>query len=342
MIRFLILTTLCAIACNRNRSEVTESTPVPPPGMVYITGGTFVMGTNEVESYPSERPAHTVQVDGFFMDITEVTNADFQGFVNATGYTTIAERPIDWEEMKKELPEGTPKPDTLLPGSIIFNAPEYVLAQHDYSQWFKFVPGANWQHPEGPDSNITGRANHPVVHIAFADALAYCAWAGKRLPTEAEWEFASRGKLEQKRYGWGSEFAPQGKFMANTFQGSFPAQPLANDGFMGSSPVKSFPANAYGLYDMIGNVWEWTSDRYHTDYYALLAGNPISVNPQGPEVSFDPAEPFAHKRVTKGGSFLCASNYCVNYRPSARQATSEDTGMLHLGFRCVRDVQKTK
>jgi sulfatase modifying factor 1 len=208
---------------------------------------------------------------------------------------------------------------------------------NDYSQWWKWTPGADWRHPDGPDSNIKGKDNHPVVHVAYEDVMAYCQWVGKRLPTEAEWEFASRGGADQERYSWGNEFNPKGKWMANTFQGSFPVRNLVDDGFEKSSPVKSFEHNEYGLYDMIGNVWEWTSDWYDAKYFQSLAAGGIAVNPRGPEKPFDPNEPYSMKRVTKGGSYLCASNYCVNYRPSARQGTSFDSGMSNVGFRCVSD-----
>jgi formylglycine-generating enzyme len=307
-------------------------------GMRWIPGGEFIMGTNDPESYETERPAHRVRVKGFWMDETEVTNAQFSAFVEATKYVTMAERKPVWEELQKQLPPGTPKPpDSLLvAGSLVFVQPTVSVTMNDFSQWWKWTPGADWRHPEGPHSTIKGKDNHPVVHIAYEDALAYCEWADKRLPTEAEWEFASRGGADQDRYSWGSEFNPKGKWMANTFQGSFPVKNVVEDGFEKSSPVKSFEANEYGLYDMIGNVWEWTSDWYDANYFQTLAVG-LAINPQGPEKPFDPNEPYAMKRVTKGGSYLCSSNYCVNYRPSARQGTSFDSGMSNVGFRCVRD-----
>jgi formylglycine-generating enzyme required for sulfatase activity len=206
----------------------------------------------------------------------------------------------------------------------------------DYSQWWMFVNGADWQHPDGPSSNLEGRWDHPVTHIAYDDAVAYCTWEGSRLPTEAEWEFASRGGRERERYGWGSEMNPGGKRMANTFQGSFPVYDVKEDGFDQTAPVKSFPPNEYGLYDMIGNVWEWTSDLYDVNYFKTLPVHKTTDNPQGPLTSYDPNEPYATKRVTKGGSYLCASDYCSNYRPSARQATSTDSGSSNVGFRPVR------
>jgi sulfatase modifying factor 1 len=309
------------------------------PGMVWVPGGTFVMGTDEDEAYDHERPAHQVKIDGFWMDETEVTNEQFKTFVEATGYLTVAERKPRWEDLKKQSPPGTPPPpDTLMvAGALVFNPPKQPVMLHDYSQWWKWLPGADWKHPDGPGSNLEGRSHFPVIHIAYEDAQAYCEWAGKRLPTEAEWEFASRAGAEQQRYAWGNELKYNGKFMANTFQGSFPNFNSGEDGFEKLSPVKSFPPNAFGLYDMIGNVWEWTSDWYHVGYFKQLASNKVSVNPRGPDKWYDPNEPYAIKRVSKGGSFLCADDYCINYRPSARQGTSFDSGMSNLGFRCVKN-----
>jgi formylglycine-generating enzyme required for sulfatase activity len=210
---------------------------------------------------------------------------------------------------------------------------------NDYSQWWEWRRGVSWKHPEGPQSNLEGRWDHPVVHIAYEDALAFAEWSGKRLPTEAEWEFAARGGLQPMEFNWEKEIKSGGRFVANVFQGSFPNHNLQEDGFEATAPVKTFPPNGYGLYDMIGNVWEWTNDWYDTQYFQTLSQNAITENPTGPEKSYDPQEPFASKRVTKGGSFLCASNYCINYRPTARQATSIDSGQSHIGFRCVKDVE---
>jgi formylglycine-generating enzyme required for sulfatase activity len=340
----LLLLILLLWACGtKTKNDITENGGNTPAekieGMVWIPGGEFTMGTDDPESYDHERPAHRVEVSGFWMDETEVTNAQFKAFTDATNYITVAERKPDWEQLRKELPPGTPKPadSVLVAGSLTFNAPAEAVMLNDYSQWWKWKPGADWKHPEGQDSNLEGRWNHPVIHVAYEDALAYAQWAGKRLPTEAEWEFASRGGKEQERYGWGSEVTPQGKFMANTFQGSFPNNNLKEDGFESSSPVKSFPPNAYGLYDIIGNVWEWTSDWYDVNYFKTLSTANVTRNPLGPEKPYDPNEPYAQKRVTKGGSFLCASNYCVNYRPSARQGTAFDSGTSNVGFRCVKD-----
>jgi len=309
-----------------------------PPGMVWIPGGAFVMGTDDKESYPAERPAHRVRVDGFWMDETEVTNEQFAKFVEATKYLTVAERVPDWEELKKQLPPGTEKPpaDKLKAGSLVFTPPQTPPPRDDATLWWTWTPGANWRHPEGPASNLEGRGKHPVVQVAYEDAVAYAKWAVKRLPTEAEWEFAARGGLEAKRYAWGGEFRPDGKILANLWQGRFPNENLKEDGFEGTAPVKSFPPNGFGLYDIIGNVWEWCADWFDVKQNENLAADPMCANPAGPARSFNPREPHAQQRVTKGGSFLCAENYCVNYRPSSRRGTDYDTGMPHIGFRCVR------
>jgi formylglycine-generating enzyme len=308
-----------------------------PPGMVRIHGGEFTMGTDDVSSFPNERPAHRVRVEGFWIDEHDVTNAEFATFVEATGYVTTAEKKPDWEELKKELPPGTPKPDdsVLVPGSLVFTPTSRPVSLDDLSAWWRWIPGASWRHPEGPDSNISGRENHPVVQVSWDDAAAYAKWAGKRLPTEAEWEYAARGGLEGRRYPWGDEFRPNGKFMANTWQGLFPVTNTAEDGFVGTSPVNSFPPNGYGLYDMAGNVWQWCSDWYRVDAFAELASKNVCRDSGGPTESWDPADPNAPKRVVKGGSFLCNPSYCESYRPSARRGTPPDTGSSHTGFRCV-------
>lgn len=295
------------------------------------------MGTDEQEAYASERPAHRVEVDGFWMDETEVTNRQFDEFVKATRYLTVAERPPVWEEVSKQLPPGTPEPPpgTLVPGSLVFAFPEEIVTTDDPSLWWAWTPGASWKHPEGSGSGLDGRWDHPVVHVAWDDAVAYAKWAGKRLPTEAEWEIAARGGLEGRRYVWGDEFKPDGTYMANIWQGRFPNKNLAEDGFVGTAPVKSFPPNGYGLYEMAGNVWEWCGDWYDAAYYPGLAAGTVLHDPAGPDRSFNPSEPLSPQRVTKGGSFLCAENYCLNYRPSARRGTAADTGMSHLGFRTV-------
>lgn len=312
-----------------------------PAGMVWIPGGDFQMGTDDVESWPAERPAHRTHVDGFWMDATEVTNAAFQKFVDATGYVTTAERKPDWEEIRKQVPPGTPKPaeDLLVAGSLVFTPPDHPVELNDASQWWRWTPGACWKHPEGPESDLKGREDHPVVHISWDDAMAYCKWAGKRLPTEAEWERAARGGLDGKRYVWGSEPVDESQPQCNIWQGHFPDKHTDADKFPRTAPVKSFPANGYGLYEMPGNVWEWCSDWYRPDVYLLQikqADGGVVKNPQGPDKSYDPSEPFAPKRVHRGGSFLCNDSYCSNYRPSGRRGTTPDSGMSHLGFRCVK------
>jgi formylglycine-generating enzyme required for sulfatase activity len=324
-------------ASNPDRPSGRQAGGKAPPGMAWIPGGTFLMGTNDKESFLNERPAHLVQVEGFWMDVQDVTNSEFAKFVDATGYVTTAERPVNWEELKKELPPGTPKPgdDALVPGSLVFTATSGPVPLNDLSTWWRWVPGANWRHPEGPGSSIQRRENHPVVQVSWYDAVAYAQWAGKRLPTEAEWEFAARGGLESKRYVWGDDFRPGGRYMANTWQGVFPVRDSGEDGFAGTSPVGSFPPNGYGLYDMAGNVWQWCNDWYRVDAHVEAVSKSVCRDPAGPAESYDPADPYSPKRVVKGGSFLCNPSYCESYRPSARRGTPPDTGSSHTGFRCV-------
>lgn len=330
---------------NPPSAPVPAAPPAPsaPQGMLWIPGGEFSMGSTDPLARPDESPIHRVRVSGFWMDVTEVTNAQFRAFVNATGYKTVAERPVDWEELKKQVPEGTPKPpdEMLLPGSLVFTPPDHPVDLRGYEQWWSWVTGANWRHPEGPGSTIDGKDNLPVVHIAHEDAVAYCKWAGKRLPTEAEWEFAARGGLEGKVNVWGDE--PVSPTRCNIWDGHFPDKNTAEDGFARAAPVKSFPPNGYGLYDMAGNVWEWCSDLYRPDTYARrrleLGANGVADNPTGPKSSLDPRNP--HSPVTfvhRGGSFLCNDSYCASYRPSARMACPPDTGLSHLGFRCVKSA----
>ncbi len=316
----------------------------PPEGMAWIEGGRFTMGTDDARSLPNERPAHTVEVVGFWMDAHSVTNDDFARFVKATGYRTTAERPVDWEELRKQLPPGTPKPppEMLTPGSLVFQPTEGPVDLRDMSHWWRWVPGANWQHPEGPQSNLQGRGSHPVVHVSWEDAAAYARWAGKRLPTEAEWEYAARAG-STTRYPWGEELRPEGKHQANTWTGRFPYQNDLADGHERTAPVGSYPPNAYGLYDMGGNVWNWVSDLYRADAHTQNAEQPVCYNPQGPSSAWNPASatnPQAPERVTKGGSFLCHVDYCESYRPTSRRGTPADTGMSHIGFRCVKEPTK--
>jgi len=326
----------------RNPStNATPKTPTPiksppPLGMVSIPAGDFVMGT--ADGKVEEKPIHRVKVSAFFMDEHEVTNAEFRKFVEATNFVTLAEKPIDWEEMKKNLPPGTPKPpdSDLVPSSLVFTPPAEATDLNNWQQWWRLIPGADWKHPEGPKSNIQGKDNHPVVQVAFTDAEAYAKWAGKRLPTEAEWEYAARGGLVGKRYTWGDDKpGDDNGRVANIWQGKFPVQNLKTDGYDRTAPVKSYPANGYGLYDTAGNVWEWCSDWYQPRY-----PGEDQVNPKGPKVSIDEHGLQMPRRVTRGGSFLCHSSYCEAYRTGARQGSDVDTSMSHTGFRCVLSIEE--
>jgi formylglycine-generating enzyme len=300
--------------------------------MTWIPGGTFRMGS--ADFYPEERPVHAVTVDGFWMDEHPVTVEAFSRFAKATGYRTVAQRPLD----PAEYPDADPA--LLVPGSLVFQRSAGPVDMRDYRNWWAYVPGAQWRHPDGPGSDWRGRERHPVTHVAFEDAQAYAAWAGKDLPTEAEWEYAARGGLDGATYAWGDEFAPEGQPMANTWQGQFPWQNLLTDGYEGTSPVGSFPANGYGLYDMAGNVWEWTHDYFASRHPAQAAD--ACCAPRNPRVSAAPHSAAAAgpgsdlpRRVIKGGSHLCAPSYCLRYRPAARQGEAIDTATSHLGFRCV-------
>jgi formylglycine-generating enzyme required for sulfatase activity len=308
-----------------------------PEGMVWIPGGTFSMGGDNNQARQDEFPKHTVKLDGFFMDVTEVTNAQFAKFVATTAYITTAEKDINWEDLKKQLPSDTSKPDDeiLKAASLVFVPTESEVSLQDYSQWWSWSHGANWKHPKGIESDIVGKENLPVVHISWDDANAYCQWAGKRLPTEAEWEFAARGGLEKNTYVWGNDSVVDEKKQCNYWQGIFPYKNDVTDGFFGSAPVKSFSPNGYGLYDMAGNVWEWCADNYNYKYYDEFEKVQITINPKGPLKSYDPDEPLVAKKVMRGGSFLCNESYCSGYRVSARMKSSPDSSMEHLGFRCV-------
>jgi formylglycine-generating enzyme required for sulfatase activity len=300
--------------------------------MALIPGGTFAMGSEDW--YPEERPVHPASVDGFWMDEHPVTVAEFRRFVNATGYVTLAERPPD-----PALYPGA-DPSSLVPGSVVFHRTRGPVDLTDFRNWWSYVPGATWRDPYGPGMPRGGRERHPVTQISFEDAEAYAAWAGKALPTEAEWEFAARGGLEGATYAWGDEFAPKGRMMANTWQGEFPWENLLLDTFEGTSPVGSFPPNGYGLFDMTGNVWEWTVDWYaprHPDAVEHACCAPVNPRNANPDGSYDTGAPGASipRRVTKGGSHLCAPNYCHRYRPAARQAEPIDSATCHIGFRCI-------
>ena len=309
-------------------------------GMVYIPAGAYLMGGDNEQARPDEFPKHKVKLNAFWMDASEVTNAQFRAFVEATGYVTTAETAPDWEEMKKQLPPGTPKPpdSVLVPASLVFTPPDRPVSLNYFGQWWSWVPGANWRSPNGPGSSIEGKDDHPVVQVSYFDAQAYAQWAGKRLPTEAEWEYAARGAIDNGIYPWGQEHIDQGPIKANYFQGNFPNQNDVKDQFEGTAPVQNFEPNAYGLYDMSGNVWEWCADWYHYDYYKEVNFPQGVENPVGPPVSFDPDEPTVPKRVNRGGSYLCNDVYCSGYRVAARMKTSPDSGLGHLGFRCVKDA----
>lgn len=314
----------------------SASGEAPSPDMVWIPGGTFAMGSEDF--YPEEAPVHEVTVDGFWIDRYEVTNEQFANFVDATRYLTLAERPLNAADYP-----GAPA-ENLAPGALVFWKRSGPVDLHNYVNWWRWTPGTNWRHPFGPDSTIEGIEQHPVVHVAYEDAESYAKWAGKELPTEAEWEFAARGGLNGAKFTWGDEEFPSGKAMVNSWQGEFPWQNLLTDGYEGTSPVGSFPPNGFGLFDMAGNVWEWTSDWYvqrHADEVVKSCCGP-ATNPRitSPDKSYDPAQPQFRiaRKVVKGGSHLCAPNYCLRYRPAARQPQMIDTGMSHIGIRCVRRV----
>jgi sulfatase modifying factor 1 len=309
-----------------------------PRGMAWIPGGEFSMGAQDppqmdmvgMQATRDSRPIHRVYVDGFFMDKTDVTNAQFTEFVKATGYITIAEKTPTAEDFP-----GAP-PENLYAGGVVFSPPNHPVDLNNHYQWWSYVKGANWRHPTGPKSSIKGKENYPVVQVAYPDAEAYANWAHKRLPTEAEWEFAARGGLAGKPFVWGEKFKPNGKWMANTYQGHFPDKDLGSDGFVGLAPVAQFAPNGYGLYDMAGNAWQWTSDWYRPDYYSQLAqAGGVARNPNGPDTPFDPAEPSDKKKVHRGGSFLCTDQYCSRYMVGTRGKGEITTGTNHLGFRCV-------
>lgn len=287
------------------------------------------MGCDDCEM-PDTSPVHLVAVDGFWMDTTPVTNKQFSQFIKATGYLTIAERQPD----PNEFPGADPK--DLVPGSAVFSPPPQDVPLNDYTGWWKYVAGASWKHPEGPGSTTQGRENHPVVQIAWEDAVAYAKWAGKRLPTEAEFEFAGRGGLDRNRYAWGDDLKPGGKWAANIWQGRFPVSNLSEDGYQRTSPVDAFPPNGFGLYDVGGNVWQWCADWYRPDYFATLSAGGLAHNPQGPPDSYDPQEPGIPKRVQKSGSFLCSDRYCSRYLVGSRGRGAIDSGGSNTGFRCVK------
>jgi sulfatase modifying factor 1 len=323
-------------------AQVAASAPAPvaPPGMVWVPAGEFAMGSDGANDALCELPGltkdclpiHRVALDGYWIDRTEVTNDEFAAFVAATGYVTIAER----KPRQEDYP--TAPPENLVAGSVVFAPTTRPVPLDDHFQWWAYVAGADWRHPSGPGSSIVDKGNHPVVHVGYEDAEAYAKWAGKRLPTEAEWEYAARGRLEQKRYPWGDELKPGDRWMANIWEGRFPVNDSADDGFAGIAPVAQFPANGFGLHDVAGNVWEWTSDWYRPDTYAQQAKAGVVRNPRGPDSSFDPSEPREKKKVLRGGSYLCTDQYCTRYMVGTRGKGEVTSGSNHLGFRCVKDA----
>ncbi len=306
------------------KTTVSEN-PIAATEMVLVKGGTFRMGSNE---FYDAIPVHAVTVKSFYMDVHEVTNVEFARFVNASRYVTVAEKklnPADYPGVAAAK---------LIPGSAVFIPPSHPVSLDDPMQWWSYVPGADWKHPNGPNSKINGKDNEPVVQVCYTDAVAYAKWAGKRLPTEAEWEYAARAGKQFKDYYWGNELKPRGKWAANIFQGNFPYRNTVGDGYAGVAPVKSFPGNAYGIYDLEGNVWEWCSDLYRFDFYK----NSPAVNPKGPKYSYDPDEPDVEKHVQRGGSFLCSDDYCIRYKAGSRGKGETNSAGNNLGFRCAKDV----
>ena len=337
--KIFLFTNILILGCNKTKEKIHTTNPLIE-GMVWIEGGVFQMGASDNDNMAlmHEKPNHTVKVNGFYMDKTEVTNKQFSEFVKATGYITTAERPIDWDIIKMQLPPGTPRPhdSILMPGSLLFKkTTESVPNLYDFSQWWKWSIGANWKEPEGKGSNIVGKENYPVVHVSYEDAISYCNWSGKRLPTEAEWEYAARGGKKNKIYFWGNLSNSLHQYV-NSWEGEFPVENIIKDGFEKSAPVKSFPPNNYGLYEISGNVWEWTSDWYNVNYYAQCEKNDITYNPIGANKAYNPNNPYIDEKIIRGGSFLCNASYCASYRVSSRMATDPNTSLEHLGFRTVK------
>lgn len=349
-ISFFILAML-NVGCQEVKQQEQKKQPIverpdgirTPDGMVWIPGGSFIQGALDIDpmAMDHEGPAHPVTLDGFFMDIQEVTNAQYKEFVDATGYITVAEREIVWDELKKQLPPDTPKPpDSLLqPGSLVFKKPSSRVSNlYDFSQWWEWRIGTDWRHPKGPESSIEGRENFPVVHVAYEDALAYAEWAGRRLPTEAEWEYAARAGRENDIFFWGNDHTKL-PAMANTWTGVFPKENDLSDQYEDAAPVGSYPSNDFGLFDMAGNVWEYTSDWYNVNYYTYAKSNGVQINPKGAKVPFNPHNSQLKEKVIKGGSYLCHDSYCSSFRISARMQTSTDSSHEHLGFRTVATVE---
>ena len=336
--KFFILISAIFFSCANNQGDKSISLETPD-GMVWVEGKSYTKGAKQNDDYAMmrEKPSHEVYIDGFYIDITEVTNNQFQKFVNETGYLTIAERQIEWDEMKKSLPPGTPKPhDSILqPGSLIFNDQiKTVENMQNYFQWWRWQKGANWKAPKGPGSSIENKGSYPVVHIAYEDAKAYCEWANRRLPTEAEWESAAQGNYENAVFPWGDNVNLLNS-NANTWQGDFPVKNESIDGYEMIAPVKSFPANSIGIFDMVGNVWEITGDLFNLNYYSEISSETELKNLKGASSCYNPSNPYEIQYVMKGGSFLCHDSYCASYRISARMGVSVGSGSDHTGFRTV-------
>jgi formylglycine-generating enzyme len=333
----------CCCSGLPSRYEISDS---PPSGMVWIPGGEFTMGSDNKDSKPDEKPPHQVKIDGFWMDTTPVTNRQFKEFVDVTGYVTTAEKAPTLAEIMNQVPPGTPEPpsESLVAASLVFKPSNRPIPLNNSRAWWEWKPGANWKHPLGPESTIEGKEDHPVVQVSWDDAQAYAKWAGKKLPTEAEWEFAAYGGRKDITFVWGNDKFSEETPQANIWHGVFPYKSTKPNGYSGTTSVTTFKSNSYGLYDMSGNVWQWCADLYHIDYYREEAKKGISTNPTGAKTSFDPQEPYATKRVHRGGSFLCHDSYCKGYRITARMKTCPDTSLNHLGFRCVMtsDMWKEK
>lgn len=335
----LLAFTACQESAPKQQQAVEQETPAAIATlntMVLVPGGQYNMGADDEHGMPDEYPKHNVHIDSFWIDEHEVTNAEFAAFVKATGYITTAQRPISKEEYMRGMPPGTPEPDStdLLPGALVFTPTDHAVDLNDVSQWWTFTLAADWQHPSGPDSDISGKEHYPVVQVSWEDAMAFAKWAGKRLPTEAEWEVAARGGLKGQPYPWGAEAPQAGKPKANIWSGHFPYENTKTDSFYNTAPVKSFAANGYRLYDMSGNVWEWTADWYSTHSY-----KEDRKDASGPATPFDQADPASPKRVIRGGSFMCSDEYCRGYRVSARMKTTPESGLSNLGFRCARSIR---
>ena len=337
LLNLIACVSLCLLVSCGFQAESKNLDSIIEEGMVLIPAGTLIMGGDNDQASSNEFPKHEVAMEAFLMEATEVTNQDFLSFVEETGYITVAERAIDWDELKIQLPPDTPQPpdSVLLPGALVFTPNNQISGYNDVSQWWRWQIGANWRHPAGPESDIAEIMDHPVVQISWEDAQAYAVWADRRLPTESEWEWAARGGLENKIYPWGDESIESGSPKANFYQGLFPVSNTAQDGHVGTAPVKSYEPNGYGLYDMAGNVWEWCADWYDVSFYSKKKDVQGNLTP---DRAFNPQMPYQQEKVIRGGSFLCNDDYCSGYRNARRMGSTTDTGLNHTGFRCVKDI----